>query len=195
MVRRRRRRVTNKKSSTPRAKSVKLDKSVWVRSGKSITDYRNSLLFEQEGLCAISGLPLSNTNSVLDHGHSDSGGGVDGKVRGVLQSDLNMLEGRYLKLFKKAKLNERFGLTFAQLLINMGEYLLQDNSDRPYHYKYMDDLRKHISRLRKDEIELKLYKDFDIVISGNEDKRELVRMYVQSFVELVEHKEHKRRTT
>lgn len=188
---RRKRKSSPKKSRQPRAKPVRLNPDVWVRSGKSITDYRSSLLFEQEGLCAISGLPLSNSNSVLDHGHSDSGGGVDGKVRGVLQSDINMLEGRYLKLFKKAKLNERFGLTFAQLLINMGQYLQQDNSDRPYHFCYMTDLRKYISRLRKDQIELKLYKDFDIVITGNEDKRELVRMYMQSFVELVELKERR----
>lgn len=190
---RRKRKSSPKKSRQPRAKPIKLDPDVWVRSGKSITDYRSSLLFEQEGLCAISGLPLTETNSVLDHAHADSGGGVDGKCRGVLQSDINMIEGRYLKLFKKAKLNERFGLTFAQLLINMGQYLQQDNSDRKYHYKYMDDLRKYISRLRKDQIELKLYKDFDIVITGKEDKRELVRMCIQAFVELVEQNEYKRR--
>ena len=183
-----------KKSRQPSAKPIKLDPDVWVRSGKSITDYRSSLLFEQEGFCAISGLPLPLSGGTLDHCHADSQcNGVDGKVRGVLLSEINLFEGSVRKLFRKAKLNGKFGLTLPELLVNLGSYLQQDNIDRPYHYKYMDDLRKYINRLRKDQIELKLYKDFDIVITGKEDKRELVRMYIQTFVELVEQNEYKRR--
>ena len=188
MPRRKRRVVKSPSKRKKPAKAIKLDPNIWVRSGKSITDYRSKLLLEQEGRCGISFLELNNSNSVLDHDHAF------GRVRGVLQSDINMLEGRYLKLFNKAKLNERFGLDFPQFLINMGLYLQQDNSDRPYHYHYMSELRKYISRLRKDQIELKLYKDFAIVVSGDEDKRELVRVYIQKFVDLVEKTENKRLT-
>ena len=191
---RRRRKNSKTKAKPPRASPIKLDPKVWVRSGKSITDYRESLLLDQEGVCAISGLPLNSSsvplhsNSVLDHAHADSPN-VDGKCRGVLLSEINMLEGRYLKLFKKSKLGEKYGLTFPELLINIGQYLQQDNSEYKYHHKFMDDLRKNISRLRKDKIVDMLLKDFNILAKGTTEKRELVRLYIQAFVALVEEKE------
>ena len=187
---RRRRKSSKTKTKPPRASPIKLDPKVWVRSGKSITDYRESLLLDQEGVCAISGLPLTNSNSVLDHAHSCSPpSNVDGKCRGVLLSEINMLEGRYLKLFKKSKLGEKYGLTFPELLINMGQYLQQDNSEYKYHYAYMSDLRKHISRLRKDKIDDILLKDFNMVAKETTEKRELVRLHIQCFVDLIEEKE------
>ncbi len=184
-----------RKSRKPRAKAIRLNPLFWVRNAKDITQYRDAELFEQGGKCAISGLPLTDSSkATLDHAHSASGGGVDGKVRGVLETQINMMEGRYLKLFQKAKLDVKYGLTFPTFLINMGEYLLQDNSDKPYHVGYMNDLRKYISRLRKDQIESKLLIDFKIPITGKEDKGELVRLYTQAFVDLVEEKEKKRLT-
>ncbi|MCP4985252.1 MAG: hypothetical protein GY928_04025, partial [Colwellia sp.] len=134
MARKRRR----TKSKQPRAKPVKLSPKYWVSGAKAIREHRDSMLVEQEGRCAISHLPLSESNSVLDHCHAD-GAGTDGRCRGVLESQVNMLEGRYLKLFKKAKLKEKFGLDFPSFLVNMGLYLQQDNSKQKFHYAYMDD--------------------------------------------------------
>ena len=188
---RRRRKSSKTKAKPSRASPIKLDPKVWARSGKSITDYRSAMLFEQEGKCAVSFLPIIPTGGTLDHAHCPSccPNNVDGKVRGVLLSEINLFEGSVRKLFRKSKLNERYGLTLPELLINLGSYLQQDNSDRPYHHNYMSDLRKHINRLRKDQIESKLLKDFNISITGDEDKRELVRMYVQAFVCILEKKE------
>ena len=195
MTRRRRKSSKTKTNKPPRASPIKLDPKVWVRSGKSITDYRESLLLDQEGVCAISGLPLTDSSkATLDHQHaggsvSSNGNGVDGKCRGVIESQINLLEGRYLKLFKKTKLDVKYGLTFPEFLINMGKYLQQDNSNHLYHYGYMSDLRKHISRLRKDKIVDMLLKDFNIVVKETTEKRELVRLYIQAFVDLIEEKE------
>lgn len=171
-----------------RAKAIKLDKSVWLRNSNDIKTYRQSELVEQEFKCAITGLPLTNDNSVLDHTHAN-GIGVDGKVRGVLLSEVNCLEGKYLKSFQKLKLDTKYGIDFPQFLINMGHYLLQDNSNKPYHFKYMADLRDHLKYLRKDTLSKKLKNDFGITVEAAMDKRELIRLYTQSFVNLVEEKE------
>lgn len=179
-----------KRRKSSRSKPVVLSPEVWLRNAKDIKAYRTSELYEQEGKCAISGLPLQDGGGCLDHTHA-AGIGVDGKVRGVLLSEVNTLEGKYLKQFKRLKLDEKFGLSFPQLLINMGEYLLQDNSKKPYHHKYMDDLRNYIKRLRNDQIREKLLKDFNIQVDTPTDKKELVRLYVQAFVDLVEKRDRR----
>ena len=63
----------------------------------------------------------------------------------------------------------------------MGEYLLKDNSCEPIHHKHMEDFRKSVNRLRKDEITILLKEDFDIELVA--DKRELVRVYVQAWID------------
>ena len=179
----RRRKYTNRprrKSSAPRAKPVKLDPDVWLKDSKAIAAYRESLLIEQDYLCAISGLPLNKDNSVGDHDH------INGRMRGILENSTNALEGMFLSKFNKLKMSERYGLDFPQFLINMGEYLQQDNSDKPYHYKYMSDLRNHIKRLNREEIVDKLFKEFNIKESPTTEKGELVRRYTQEFVDMVE---------
>lgn len=188
----RKRRYTNKpkrKSSSPRAKPIKLDPNVWLRNSSDIAKYRESMLIDQDNMCAISFLPLDVNNSTLDHAHSDSPSNIDGKVRGCLESQVNMLEGRYLKLFKKARLEVKYGLDFPTFLINMGLYLQQDNSSNPYHYNYMTDLRNHIKRLTRSEIASKIRNEFNIEAVETEAKGELVRRYTQAFVDAVEYNE------
>ena len=185
----RRRKYTNRlrrKSSTPRAKPVKLDPEVWLKDSKAIAAYRESLLIDQDYMCAISGLPITGDNSCLDHAHAGSPSEVDGKVRGCLENSTNALEGMFLSKFNKLKMRERYGLDFPQFLINMGEYLQQDNNDKPYHYKYMSDLRNHIKRLNREEIVDKLLKEFNIKESPTTEKGELVRRYTKEFVDTVE---------
>lgn len=187
----RRRRYTNKpkrKSSSPRALPVKLDPEVWLRNSKDIASYRESLLIEQDYMCAISGLPLDRDggNSCLDHAHVGSPSEVDGKVRGCLENSTNALEGMFLSKFNKLKMKERYGLDFPTFLINMGEYLQQDNSHHPYHVSYMTDLRNYIKRLTRVEIASKIRLEFNINAEETEPKGELVQKYMQAFVCLVE---------
>jgi len=188
---RRKRKSSPKKSRQPRAKAVKLDPDVWLRGSKAISDYRASELIEQDNLCSISFLPLTTTNSVADHLHF---GGmcpdqIEGKLRGILLSEINLMEGKFLRTFKKSKINEKYGLTFPELLINMGLYLQKDNSEKPYHFEVMTTLRNHIKRLTREEIASKIRSEFKLEACEKEPKGELVRRYVQSFVDLIELKE------
>lgn len=179
----RRRRHTNKpkrKSSTPRSLPIKLDPEVWLRTSKEIAEWRDSMLIEQDHMCAVSSLPLNFSNSVCDHDHQL------GRCRGVLENSTNALEGMFLSKFNKLKMKERYGLDFPTFLINLGEYLQQDNSHHPYHNGYMNDLRNYIKRLTRTEIASKIRNEFKIDADETEPKGELVRRYVQEFVSLVE---------
>jgi hypothetical protein len=173
----------SKRNRKKRAKSVKLDPLFWLRNADEIRKYREIELLEQEGKCAITGLPLSNP--VLDHSHV-AGAGSSGRVRGVLLSEANCLEGKYLKSFQKLKLDTKYGLTFPTFLINMGEYLLQDNSAKPYHYKFMSDLRDQLKRMTKTELISKLSKEFNIESDISTPQRDLVHLYMQTWVDKVE---------
>ncbi len=183
MARRRRRTKTKVKSSTPRSLPIKLDPEVWLRNSKDISMFRESMLIDQDYMCMISGLPLTKDNSVCDHDH------VSGRVRGILENSTNALEGMFLSKFNKLKMAERYGLNFPDFLINMGEYLKQDNSHNTYHVSYMTDLRNYIKRLTRKEISSKIRNEFKVEANELEPKSELVRRYVQCFVDIVEMKD------
>lgn len=187
MARRRKYPKPKRKSSSPRAKPIKLNPTIWLRKS-DIPQWRDKELLHQEGMCSVTGLPLNPDNSVADHCHSD-GQGVDGRMRGVLLGEANSLEGMFLKRFKKFKMDSKFGLDFPTFLISLGEYLQQDNSKGKFHYTYMTDLRDHIKRLNRKEIVDKLYKEFNIRSEVTESHGELVRLYVQAFVDLLEFNE------
>tara|TARA_Y100000588_G_scaffold170332_1_gene184140 strand:- start:8989 stop:9537 length:549 start_codon:yes stop_codon:yes gene_type:complete len=178
---RRRRRIKS------RAKSVKLSEEVWLRNSKDIQLYRERILEEQGGVCAITQVPLKV--GALDHTHKD-GCGKEGACRGVLLSEVNMLEGRYLKLFRKLKLEEKYDIDFPEFLISLGEYLKQDNSKSPLHFKYMDDFRKQVKRWRKDTLISKLKEDFNIIADEKLLVSELVQMYMQKWVDQIEQQEN-----
>ncbi len=183
MARKRRR----AKSKQPRAKPIKLSPKYWLSGAKDIRTYRDSMLIEQDGRCAVSFLPLDINNSTLDHDH------FTGRVRGCLQSEYNLLEGRYLKLYKKARLKEKYNVDFPEFLINLGEYLQRDYSHMPLHHELMTTQRKYIKRLTKAQITSKLLSDFKIKVVGDESHRDLVYMYMKAWVDMVETIEKKRR--
>ena len=54
---------------------------------KEIAEYRNKLLVEQNGLCALCNMPIEPGKAVLDHCHKT------GQVRAVLHRGCNALEG------------------------------------------------------------------------------------------------------
>lgn len=180
-----------KKSRSKPAKAVKLDGEFWLKNAKDLKAYRESMLIEQEHKCAVSLLPINVDNSCADHAHAGNmcPNNVDGKMRGLLISDMNLIEGTFLKKFKRAKIKEKYNIDFPEFLISLGEYLQQDNGDQKYHVNYMNDLRNHIKRLTKAEIASKIRIEFGIEASEKEEKAELVRRYTQCFVDLVEAKE------
>ena len=193
----RRRRYTNKpkrKSSSQRALPVTLNPEVWLRGSVDIAKYRESVLIDQDFMCAVSGLPLERdgSNSCLDHKHVGSCEKHyqdEGKVRGVLEPQVNLLEGQFLKLYKKSSLYEKYGLSFSELLINMGGYLQKDNSNHPYHKEVMTTYRKQIQRLTKRAIVDKISKDFNKTVDINNKKEVLVQECCFYFVERIEQKE------
>ena len=157
------------------AKGIILSDEKWLRKVK-VKEERDKLLLEQEGKCAISTIPIET--GALDHDHET------GLCRGVLLSEVNMLEGRYLKLFNKLKLSEKYGISFSGMLISMGEYLNKDYSSSKLHYGLMESYRKKISRLTKPVLQDKLLSEYGIISVG--DKKELVRLYVQAWVNALE---------
>ncbi len=175
MVRRRR--------TSRRAKSVSLSKHFWLRNSADIKLYRDKKLAEQGGVCAVSGVPLEV--GCLDHCHK-AGIGSEGKCRSVLLSEVNCLEGKYLKLFKRMKLDTKYNLTFPDFLINLGTYLKEDNEDAPLHFKYMDDFRKQVKRYRKDTLLLKLKEEYGIIPDDKLLVSELVQIYMQAWVDEIE---------
>jgi hypothetical protein len=156
-------------------KGITLSSETWVKASE-IKGVRNAILASQGQSCAITDAPLAV--GCLDHNHST------GELRGVLLSEINMIEGRYLKLFNKLKLNEKYDIDFADMLCRMGEYLKQDHSKSKLHYKHMDDFRKKISRKTIPELKVMLQCDFGVEADG--DKSTLVQAYVQEWVNQIE---------
>lgn len=180
-----RRRLTPIKSRKGRSKGIKLSSDYWLRNSKDIQKYREQALTEQGGVCAVSGVPL--VTGCLDHCHAD-GCNDDGKVRGVLLSEVNCLEGKYLKLFKRMKLDTKYNLTFPEFLINLGTYLQESNEDNLLHFKYMDDFRKQVKRYRKDTLLFKLKEEYGIVTEKDLLVADLVQIYIQKWVDEIENK-------
>lgn len=96
---------------------------------KDIPKYRDKIIKEQKGLCAICKkvLPKTGGGVSLDHQHkrkSDeiglNGGGL---IRGVLCRDCNVFEG---KIWNNSKRYGKFK-TLPQFLRNLADYLEKDN--------------------------------------------------------------------
>lgn len=160
------------------AKKILLSPNVWVRSGEDIKIYRKYYLKRQNGCCAVTKIKLKD--GVLDHCHTT------GRCRGVLDSQVNMLEGRFLKLFNKSKIGEKYNISFEDFLISLGMYLKNDYTKEKLHYKFMDDFRKQVTRWKKDYLLQRLEDDFNMKLSSATLVKDLVQMYVQNWVYAVE---------
>lgn len=175
------------RSRRKRSKVVILDSRIWVKS-TDIKAYRSAKLKSQKGRCAITGVKLSE-DAVLDHCHyrkDNSTFQEDGRCRGVIASSVNLLEGRFLKLFQKSRIEEKYGICFEDFLIKLGEYLKEDNSSEKFHYKYMDDFRKVVKRWGKVKLLERLQSDFNLKPSSDTLVADLVQIYLQAWVRKVE---------
>lgn len=159
----------------PRKKNITLDEDNWLRNSVDIKKHREVTLKKQKGRCRVSGVKLEV--GCLDHDHDN------GIVRGVLLSEANTLEGRYLSLFKKMKMDSKYGLDFSDFLISLGEYLKEKPTTDKLHHKYMEDFRKKLTRKRKDFIISLLKTDFNIVIDSKTSKGDVVKVYIDNWLE------------
>lgn len=124
-----------------------------------IPSYKQSLFKEQQGLCALTGLEISDINKAhLDHDHRLDGSQA-GRCRGLLLGQANVLEGRLKHQFNRSGLAGK--IDYIDFLKRLISYLEKDNSDKPVHPQLIPDLKKRFSRynlnqMRETLLELKL---------------------------------------
>lgn len=86
----------------------------------------------------------------LDHDHALEGPEA-GKVRGLLCSFCNALEGQIKHKFNSSGLNSR-DVCIKEWLISLADYYKQDISNNNIHPQYVPDKVKKFSYLNKDEM-------------------------------------------
>ncbi|AUR92269.1 hypothetical protein NVP1170O_156 [Vibrio phage 1.170.O._10N.261.52.C3] len=153
---------------------VKLDSRYWVIKSK-IEDVKEEMLLDQRGKCPVTGFKIQV--GYLDHCHDS------GNVRGVLPPLVNTLEGRYRGLFNRMKVEDKFGVPFADFLIGMGNYLKQDFSGNSYHHKHMEDFRKKLdSKYTKETLLKMLEDDYKVKLEPTTLKPEAIQTYMFHWV-------------
>lgn len=170
------------KCKKPRRKPVRLvyEDDQWVRGSKQIAELREKLIKEQNGIDPLTGEPLRKP--VLDHCH------LDGCCRGVLESFINMFEGRILKTWMKY-CNDHTDTSLSVVLRNLADYLEKDWLNMPLHGAYVDDQAKFIKRCSIETICRRAKEEFGADLDKNLSKAELVAAYMQLFVEKAERRE------
>lgn len=156
---------------------VKLNKDLWVSGSKEIAKYRDEILLDQQGVCAILGEVMEKP--CLDHDH------FDGKVRGVIGSTLNLFEGGVQKLWSK-HMEDKTDLTMSEVLRRMADYLERDYSSRKFHGEIVADLKKYLKRLKKETIAMNALLRYNVVIDDSLDKGEMITLYVKAFIDKLE---------
>jgi hypothetical protein len=92
---------------------------------REIADYRQRLLTQQQGRCALCGDTIRAGEAVLDHDHST------GYVRGVLHRGCNALEGQIVNAMPR---NRMTSARLAQLFANWAQYHAQHQAElHPQH--------------------------------------------------------------
>lgn len=156
--------------------TIKLSKSHWVSSDKDKTALRQTLLNDQGNIDPILKEPV--TKPCLDHDH------VEGYVRGVLSSRVNLFEGSVTKLWGR-HLEGHTQTSLSEALRNMADYLERDYSDNPLHGKFVDDQKSALRRMTIETINRRAMDDLGIVLVDG-DKAELIRQYLEEFVRKAE---------
>ena len=148
--------------------------SNWLANSAQIKKCRDTLVKQNGNLCEVTGVKLSRP--CLDH--------VTGKCRGVLESKVNLFEGRVAKQFRKYMRD--CPMSYADFLIALGEYLNQQPDNAPLHYKTVEQMEKRLNRLLKAELAKSLVNDFDIKVDKTLLKADLVRIYLKHYIEKLE---------
>lgn len=177
--RKKRTKVATKKKSTPNAKPISLNPDFWLRNSADIKKWSEENK-PSDGLCPV--LKFKPTRWVCDHDHFDS------KVRGMLSQNANTFEGYILKAFSKY-CSAYTEISLSEALRNMADYLETPYwIDNKLHYGAVEDMRKHLNRCTKDTIVKRALDDYGIVIDSELEKREMVYLYLKSYVSELEEK-------
>lgn len=156
---------------------MKLNKDLWVNGSKDIAVYRNELLIQQGGKCAILSEPM--LKPCLDHDH------YDGKCRGVIGSALNMFEGGVQKLWSK-HMEDKTSLTMSETLRRLADYLENDYSNNKFHGEIINDLKKALKRRTKETIVLNGLNNLGIIIDPALEKGDMISLYIAEFTKKLE---------
>lgn len=93
---------------------------------KQISEVKESLYNQQDGICPITGENMALKDSVCDHDHQTQ------HVRAALHRQSNAFEGLVFNAYKRC-LEWVTDKPLPELLRNLATYLEQDYSDNPYH--------------------------------------------------------------
>lgn len=131
---------------------------------------------QQQGKCKLCNRDLDPDiqRNHLDHDHSLEGPEA-GKVRGLLCSFCNVLEGQIKHKFNSSGLNSR-NVCIKSWFANYIDYLNQDISKNNLHPQYVPDKVKKFSRMNKDEM-LEELAAIGVVIEDKATKQNLVELY------------------
>lgn len=119
---------------------------------KDYPELKQVLFNNQQGKCALCGLPLEGEldKHHLDHDHALSGPNA-GRVRGLLCNLCNGTEGIVKHKFNRSGLVSR-DVDYIQWLKNLVAYLEQDYSDNRIHDKFIPDKVRWFTRLTKPDM-------------------------------------------
>ena len=104
-----------------------------------IKSFREELLIRQGGRDPITGLQIKD--AVLDHDH------VSGRVRCVLQREVNSFEGKVWNAYKR--FIRPLGASYEDVLISIIEYWSKDYSANPMHPKHLTDKDKLLRKYKR----------------------------------------------
>jgi hypothetical protein len=104
-----------------------------------IKAYREELLIRQGGRDPITGLQIKD--AVLDHDH------VSGRVRCVLQREVNSFEGKVWNAYKR--FIRPLGASYEDVLTSVIKYWKKDYSENPMHPKHLTDKDKLVRKYKR----------------------------------------------
>lgn len=172
------------KRAKPKSSRVSLNLSnQWVKPSQ-YKKVREDFIEKQNNKCAI--LKETLINPVLDHSHK--GCDNEGRVRGVLESIVNLAEGHINKIWKK-HLEKNTELTLPEFLRNLADYLESDVSGNPLHYGVLLEHKKWVSRWRNETL-IKRIIEMDKTLKVEElsenNKQELTKIYLEIIAKQLE---------
>jgi hypothetical protein len=140
-----------------------------VLKTRELAEERRLLLDNQNGKCALCGLPLKEEDAVMDHDHAT------GHCRGALHGMCNRVEGvihGWLNVFRIAK---------VQWLVRLIHYWQADYSDNPIYPTHPNEMTKTFSRLSKPQMIELLVEIFPDMTLDGKSKKELAKLYRESW--------------
>lgn len=137
-----------------------------------VLDYKRELFKNQNGRCALTGLPIKDISKAhLDHDHILDGDHA-GRCRGLLVGNANVLEGRLKHQFKRSGLAS--DIDYIDFLKNLVHYLEQSYADRPRHPQLIPDQIKRFKKLNHTQMSKKL---LEVGLDNSGSKNDLIIRY------------------